>query len=533
VSKKELLHSGFLNSVTAFPDHSAVVVAGEALTYTQLFRKAASLAATIADQHVIQDPPLTAVFAYRSVTAYAGVLAALMLGHGYVPLNCTFPVDRSKTMLQRAGCRAMIVDSQSENQLDQLLAGLIHEMVVVLPERADTRELIAKWPMHRFIGAGQMVPYDHWRAVNVSPDSPAYILFTSGSTGLPKGVVVTHGNTRHYIDFIADRFSITQEDRFSQMFDMTFDLSVADMFVAWDRGACVCCPSTKMLIKPGRFINESGITVWFSVPSTAIFMKRLGSMKPGSYPGLRVSMFCGEALPVEVAKAWVEAAPNSIIENIYGPTELTIACMYYRWDADLSPDLCEMNLVPIGYSFPNMVSMVVDESLHEVALGKTGELLMAGPQVSAGYWKDPERTSTAFVVPPNKQERYYRTGDRVRNPMDGRPMTYIGRIDNQIKILGYRVELAEIEAVVREESGIEGVVAVGWPITPSGASGVEVFLQDSGASRPDLKERIAGRLPSYMVPNRFHFISQFPLNPNGKYDRKALAKLLENDNERV
>jgi len=527
MSEKELLHYDVLHSVRAFPDRPAIVVAGETLTYTQLYQKAASLAATIADHHIIPDPPLTAVFAYRSVIAFAGVLGALMLGHGYVPLNCTFPTDRTKIMLQRSGCRAMIVDSQSESQIDQVLTGLEHEMVVVLPDRADTGELSARWPMHRFIGAGQMVSHDHWRAADVSPDSPAYILFTSGSTGLPKGVVVTHSNAKHYVDFIADRYSITPEDRFSQMFEMTFDLSVADMFVAWSRGACVCCPSAKILLKPGRFINESGLTVWFSVPSTAIFMKRLGSMKPGSYPGLRVSMFCGEALPVDVVKAWTEAAPNSIIENLYGPTELTIACMYYRWDTDLSPNLSEMGVVPIGYPFPDMEALVVDDSLTEVAPGETGELLMAGPQVSAGYWRDTEKTSAAFVVPPNKQEIYYRTGDRVRKPTVGRPMIYLGRTDNQIKILGHRVELAEIEAVVREESGIDGVVAVGWPITPSGASGVEVFLQDSNPSRTDLKEGVAGRLPSYMVPKRFHFIAALPLNSNGKFDRKELLKHLE------
>jgi amino acid adenylation domain-containing protein len=436
-------------------------------------------------------------------------------------------------MLQRSGCRTMVVDGQSETQLDQVLPGLDHEMVVILPERDDVRELHTRWPMHKFIGAKEIASHDQWRAVDTSPGSAAYVLFTSGSTGVPKGVVVTHSNVGHYIDFIANRFSITQEDRFSQMFEMTFDLSVADMFVAWCRGACVCCPSGKMLINPGRFIKDSDLTIWFSVPSTAIFMKRLGSLKSGSYPRLRVSMFCGEALPAEVAKAWAEAAPNSIVENLYGPTELTIACMYYRWDPDITPDQAELGLVPIGEPFPNMVSLVVDETLEEVSAGDTGELLMAGPQLSAGYWMDPEKTSAAFLVPPNKQDLYYRTGDRVRKPDVGRPMTYLGRTDNQIKILGHRVELAEIEAVVREESRIEGVVAVGWPITDSGASGVEVFLQDQSTNKTDLKERVANRLPNYMVPKRFHFLTKFPLNSNGKYDRKALVKLLENDNERM
>ncbi len=521
-----LLHLNFLNSVKAFPDNPAIVVANDTLTYAQLYRKSAALAATIDDQHVANDPPMTAVFAYRSVTAFAGVLGALMAGHGYVPLNRTFPPERTKTMLHLSGCRTMIVDSQSEAQIDQILTGLEREMAIVMPEQQDTKELCARWPMHRFIGSDQVTLCDQWRLEHLSSDSPAYVLFTSGSTGLPKGVVVTHSNVLHYVNFVAERFSINQMDRFSQMFDMTFDLSVADMFVAWSRGACLCCPSEKTVINPGRFIKQSGITIWFSVPSTAIFMKRLGSLKPCAYPKLRVSMFCGEALPVEVAKAWSEASPNSIIENLYGPTELTIACTQYRWNSDLSPRLSEMGIVPIGDPFPDMCPIVVDEFLREVGPGETGELLMAGPQVAAGYLNDPERTAKAFIIPLNKQHIYYRTGDRVRKPFGGRPMTYLGRIDNQIKILGHRVELAEIEAVVREESGIDGVVAVGWPVTPSGAEAVEIFLQHS-TTIPDLKDRVSQRLPAYMVPKRFHFVSNIPLNPNGKYDRKALIYKLE------
>jgi amino acid adenylation domain-containing protein len=527
MTKKMALHEGFLQSLMNFPDRPAVFVAGETLTYAQLYRLAASLSAMIASQKVVAEPLLTAVFAYRSITAFAGILGALMCGHGYVPLNRTFPPDRTIKMLCRSGCRTMIVDSQSEKQLSHVLSAVDYEMLVILPERVDTQDLKASWPKHRFIGSQEIFFRDRFSPVIASPNAAAYVMFTSGSTGIPKGVVVTHANVCHYIDCINNRFSITHDDRFSQMFDMTFDLSVADIFVAWSKGACVCCPSAKNLINPGRFINESGLTVWFSVPSVPIFMKRLGSLKPGSFPNLRISMFCGEAMPVEIAKAWADAARNSIVENLYGPTELTIACMHYKWDPAFSSSQAELGVVPIGYPFPNMTPLVVNESLEEVAEGETGELLMTGPQISAGYWKEPEKSSAAFLVPPKKQELYYRTGDRVRKPANGGPMTYLGRIDNQVKILGHRVELAEIEAVIREESGIDGVVAVAWPLTQSGANGIEVFLQDLGSNEIDLKERIALRVPNYMVPKRFHFFSRLPINSNGKYDRKALTEYLE------
>lgn len=527
MGERKNLSSGFLRSVEAFGERPAVEVSGKTLTYAQLFRKAASLAATLARHQDEIEPPLTAVFAYRSETAFAGVLGALLRGHGYVPLNRLFPPNRTRTMLQRSGCRSMLVDAQSEKQLDQVLEGVDYKMIVVLPEREDVRELEARWPKHRFLGSGELVSDEQWRPVEVSPDSIAYLLFTSGSTGIPKGVMVAHRNVRHYIEFIAERFCINPEDRFSQTFDMTFDLSVADMFVAWEHGASVCCPSEKTLINPGRFIKDSSLTIWFSVPSTAVFMKRLGALKPGAYQNLRVSMFCGEALPVELAKAWAEAAPNSIVENIYGPTELTIACTYYRWDSVRTPLEAEYGVVPIGETFPGMVPMVVGESLTEVKPGEAGELLMTGPQLTLGYLHDPTKTAAAFLKPPGRSEVFYCTGDRVRRPIGNGPLLYLGRVDNQIKILGHRVELGEVEAVVREESGVDGVVALGWPKTPGGAGGVEVFLQTDGPVHQDLMEKVAKRLPVYMMPRCYRCLAQFPLNANGKYDRSALFNLLQ------
>jgi amino acid adenylation domain-containing protein len=521
------LFDGFLRSVRAFGERPAIEVSGSVLTYAELFAKAASLAATLARHRASSEPPLTAVFAYRSLTAFAGVLGSLLSGHGYVSLNRTFPPERTRAMLLLSRCRTLVVDSESETQLNQILEGIDDEMLILLPEREETAEFSVRWPKHRFLGSGEFASCEEWRRIEVPANSIAYLLFTSGSTGAPKGVMVTHRNVRQVIDFITERFSVSCEDRFSQTFDMTFDPSVWDMFVAWEGGACVCCPSEKMLINPGRFINDARLTVWNSVPSMAVFMKRLGALKPGKYPGLRCSMFGGEALPVEVARAWSEAAPNSIVENFYGPTELTIACTYYRWDPVLSPSESAYGVVPIGEPFPRMLPLVVDESLNEVKPGEDGELLMTGPQLTLGYWLDPAKTARAFVKPPGRSEIYYRTGDRVRKPAGNGPMLHLGRIDNQIKILGHRVELGEVEAVVREESGVDGVVALGWPKTIGGAGGVEVFLQAEDSAQPDLKERIAARLPVYMAPRRYHYLPHFPLNANGKYDRNALTQLLE------
>jgi amino acid adenylation domain-containing protein len=523
-----LLWTEFLRSCEQFPTRGAIDVAGREVSYQQLAYLAKRLAASLQAGVVPGAVPLTAVFAYRSETAYAAVLGALMAGHGYVPLNRTFPVIRTRLMLERSMCRSMIVDAGSEPQLEGLLRGIVNPLVIVCPDRADVTELRAKFPAHRIIGANELADAEQWRPVDVPGDSIAYLLFTSGSTGQPKGVMVSHANVLHYIDYVTKRYDFASNDRVSQTFDLTFDLSAHDMFVAWKSGACLCCPTQKQLLKPGAFINNARLTVWFSVPSTAVFMRRFGVLKPGMYPGLRLTLFCGEALPVEIVRHWALAAPNSEIENIYGPTELTIGCTAYRWNNATSPDECEQEIVPIGQPFAGMRALIVDEQLREVEQGKDGELLMTGPQLSLGYWQDGEKTRQAFVPVAGKNGIYYRTGDRVRQPGPDDPLVYLGRLDNQIKVLGHRVELGEVEAAVRQVSGLEGVVAIGWPTTESGADGIVIFLGTDSFDTRSLVSQLKGKLPTYMLPRNVLFLRRFPLNANGKYDRKALRLILEN-----
>jgi len=522
----ENIADGFLRSAERFPNRIALEVDGQAVTFSSLLATSAALAATIIRWHADPAPPLTAVFGYRSAVAFAGLLGSALASHGYVPLNPDFPVERSRFMLERSGCRTLIVDDRCSPELLGLVSEIPAGIVIIMPETEDVGSLASRCPQHRFIGRKSLEAREAWKPRGLPTDAIAYLLFTSGSTGIPKGVAVAHRNVRHYVRHIVGRYAISEDDRVSQTFDTTFDLSAHDMFVAWERGACVCCPTKRQLINPGNFINDSRLTIWFSVPSTAVFMKRLGMLKGEKYPRLRLSLFCGEALPTEVAAAWQRAAPNSILENIYGPTELTIACTGYRWDPLRSESECELGLVPIGEPFPEMQALIVDEMLEEVRDGTSGELIMSGPQVTLGYWQDPERTRQAFVTPPGRSETYYRTGDRVRRAGPGRPLIYLGRLDNQLKVCGHRVELGEIESVVREETGIDGVVAVGWPVNASGADGIEVFVEGGPIDVGPVNQRIASRLPLYMRPRRFHVLPRFPVNANGKYDRPALTRLL-------
>jgi amino acid adenylation domain-containing protein len=522
------LRAGFLESAERFGDRDALAIGDTKLSYAELRSRARRIAATL-DRHgaATAGAPakLTAVFGHRHPTAFAGILGALMRGHGYVPLNPIFPTDRSAAMFERSKARCVVVDPTAYDQLDALVGGL-EPRVVLLPDADDVSEWRARLPAHTVLGAADLEPESACTLGDAFPDEVAYLLFTSGSTGRPKGVMVAHRNVNAFLDSMCARYAITEQDRFSSTFDLTFDLSVFDMFCAWEKGACVCVPTAQQKLFPGKYIKQHALTVWFSVPSTGVLMSRLKMLKPGSYESLRWTLFCGEALPVEVVQRFAEAAPKSIVENLYGPTELTIACTLYRWDNERSPAECELGVVPIGEPYPGMEARVVDEQLREVPRGEAGELIMTGVQTALGYLEDPEKTAAAFVHPPGEDRIFYRTGDRVKWG-EGKPLVYLGRVDNQIKIQGYRVELGEIEAVLREESQAEVAIAVGWPRTASGADGIVAFVGAPDADPDAILARVKARLPGYLQPSRVILVNDFPLNANGKVDRKALQARLE------
>ncbi len=399
------LLSGYLQSAARFPERPALEVAKRAYTYRELSALASGCAAAMDARESAGGPPLTAVFASRTPYQFAGIVAALMRGHGYVPLNRSYPSDRTQFMIRQTGCRSIVVDRESAKQLPAVLAGIEYPLAILLPEETDVSELRRAFPLHTFLGADDCRAAATYEAKTPDENSIAYIIFTSGSTGVPKGVMVSHRNIRALLDFLVPRFEITERDRLSQTYAVTFDPSVLDMFLGWERGACCCCPSQQALLNPGAFINKAKITIWNSVPSVAIFMKRLGSLKKGNLPTLRLSIFGGEPLPVAVARDWMEAAPNSAIENLYGPTELAIVGTYYRWDPEKSPGECLRDTVPIGYPVPALSPLVCDERCGKSPTGAEGELLMTGAQVTLGYLGEPEKTRKAFVVPPGRNER--------------------------------------------------------------------------------------------------------------------------------
>ncbi|MDA3643931.1 AMP-binding protein [Saccharopolyspora indica] len=461
----EHAYDWFARSADTFGDSTALEVAGEALTYAELRDRAELLAGRLAGTRRI------GLLASRSVTAYVGYLAALRAGATVVPLNPEHPAPRTRGVVEAAGIDLLITES------------------------AD--------------GAPEIVPAAGAR--EVVPDDIAYIIFTSGSTGTPKGVPTTHGNLAAYLRQVASRYGIGPGSRVSGNFELTFDGSVHDLFVAWSQGGALVVPQRGQLLAPVRMVNALRITHWFSVPSLISFAARLGSLEPASMPTLEWSLFGGEAVPLDAVRRWKAAAPGSEVEIVYGPTELTVTCTSYRLPADPAdwPDTPN-GIAPIGTCYPELEHLVLDD---DGAPADCGELCLRGPQRFGGYL-DPANDEGRFAP-----GGWYRTGDRVA-VQDG-VLIHLGRTDQQVKVRGHRIELGEIEAVLRQLPGVRDAIALAVP-ADDGSLELAAAVSGTECAPERLYAALGDRLPPYMLPRRITVLDQLPLNANGKVDRRAL-----------
>ncbi|MEU6073665.1 amino acid adenylation domain-containing protein [Micromonospora sp. NPDC047074] len=483
-------------------DQVALEVRGRRVSYAELDELSARLADLLTRRHGHPPGPI-GLLALRSVTAYAGYLAILRCGRTVVPLNPTFPAARNAVVARAAGLAGVLADG------DAASADLGVPATVVPDPGA--------------------LPPAHDAAAHGTADDLAYVLFTSGSTGAPKGVPIRHRNVTSYLDHVVPRYEVGVGSRLSQTFDLTFDPSVFDMFVAWSTGATLVVPDRRELLAVPEFVERRGITHWFSVPSVVSLAHRLRRLRPGCMPGLRWSLFAGEQLTLAQAHAWASAAPGSRIGNVYGPTELTVTCTEYRLPVDVREwPVTPNGTVPIGRPYPGLEHLILDD---EGRPADEGELVARGPQRFPGYL-DPAADAGRFVhfdgtraVPydgtgPLTAKNWYRTGDRVVR--QGTDLVHLGRLDQQVKVQGYRVELGEVEAVLRDQPGVRDAVV----LAVADASGhVDLFAAYTGAGDDPqrLLDRLRERLPGYMVPRSATQLDAFPLNPNGKVDRRALA----------
>jgi amino acid adenylation domain-containing protein len=487
-------------------------------SYGEIETRARRVSAGLAAVARTSDAGRCLLFGHRSVAAYVGVLGILDAGMAYVPLSPKIPATRIAAIIEQSGAPLMLVDRGCAGVLDEVLPLLDeHPQIFLLDDDVDDPPSVAA-DLSPLPGA----PYvQHQGAMH----DVAYILFTSGSTGAPKGVPITHANADAYVTGQLQLGDQARDARYIQFCELSFDPSVHDMFVCWANGGCLYVPDTIDPVYSAEFIKQHEITHWNSVPSVAGFMQQMRKLTPGAFPSLQLSMFGGEPLPRSLARAWTLAAPNSRILNMYGPTEATIACTCFEVSAEFLDDP-QHTIVPLGRALPSVELMIVDAELEPVAAEQTGELLIAGPQLAGGYLSLDEAGNKRFVgktYPGRLAQRWYRTSDAAfATTQHG--IVFQGRLDTQVKIRGNRVELEEVEHVVQACSHAALCAVIPWPLDEVGrAAGLVAFVMNAKVGIALILRACRQRLPVHAVPQRIVVVDAFPLNVNGKIDRTALA----------
>lgn len=513
----------FRYSVIQHADRLALWTEAGTLTYAELLERAEHIAGPLLQAGLADDSQRCGILGDRSTVDFIGILGALLARNTYVPMNLRHPVQRLARILAEADLASLVVGRAGLQSARTLLETAPHPLLVLLPECEAVPDFLQHLPQHSYVCRNDLFRPD--RLPQGAPDDGAYLLFTSGSTGEPKGVLVRHRNALPYLRQAAERYHVGPDDRCTQLFDLTFDLSVHDMFLTWGAGASLFRVPDKARFAPRSFVQRHTLTTWFSVPSTAATMLGLRALRPGDFPSLRLSLFCGEALPQRVALAWAEAAPNARIENIYGPTEATIAITGFALPGDRVAlrDLPEV--LPVGTAFPGQYAVVVDAQGQPA---QEGELCLAGSQVTDGYWRRPDLTSQRFVrfSWDNEQRVWYRTGDRARTDTEF-GLRFLGRLDRQAKIAGHRIEFQEVEAALHRAANANAA-AIAWPLGPDGlARGIVGFVGQTEHSVEAILAACRATLPPYAVPSAIYRVEDWPLNSSGKTDHRRLQQIVE------
>lgn len=510
--KTRSLYDWFCASAEAHPDDLALEVSSLALTYAELMAVVERMSARV--HHACGGPPArVGLLASRSLVACAGYLAVQRLGATAVPLNPASPSARNLVITTDAGLDLTLLDDTGGDELAEYRdqAG-----IPILDMTGD------RWRDLLVPGAETIPP-----VVERGPDDFAYIIFTSGTTGRPKGVPMTHANVTSFLEAVIPRYRFAPGCRVSQTFEMAFDGSILAMFGAWGSGATLCVAQRRDVLTPVKFINAQRLTHWLSVPSLISFAKRLRALSPASMPTLQLSSFGGEALTRDQVDAWSAAAPNSAIINCYGPTEMTVIVTAYELPRERSAWVQTSNRsVPIGDVYPHLDHVLLDAQLEPC---HDGELCIRGDQRFPGYL-DPAENAGRFLSfdgtraelydgsGPLTAEHWYRTGDRISR--EHGQLVHMGRIDTQVKLWGHRVELAEIEGALRAHpSVVEAVVMT----VPAEDGELDLHALYTGeVLEDDELARLFDPLPPYMRPRHFHHRDEIPLTDVDKVDRRRL-----------
>ena len=453
----------------------------------------------------------------KHALSYALMLAAIRLGVAYVNIDVASPIARTSRILQVSAPSLLFYDDLAyQADMTELATTQGCELLLLDPSSLPTASEADRERQRQC-------------SRQVDGATIAYIMFTSGSTGVPKGVAVTHQNVLHLIAWGHERFDITGLDNFVNLSPMYFDNSVFDFYVGLFCGASLSPIHRSLLSKPYElvpYVNARACTIWFSVPSALMYLMAMKAIAPGTLSLLRAIVFGGEGYPkVELKKLYDRFSGQAALVNVYGPTECTCICSAHTLSAD---DFLDLDGLPtLGHLNPNFDYRILDEDDRDAA---EGELCLIGPNVAAGYFNDLERTTAAFntITDANRfMKRMYRTGDLVKVKEVGGRLHFVGRKDNQIKHMGYRIELEEIENALVTLPQVDQAAVVYQRTQAAYGKLVAYVACTSEVDDKDLLQGLGQLLPDYMLPARLIVMPHLPKNPNGKVDRQQLRALLD------
>lgn len=514
----------FSSSAQQFPNRPALLLAGRQWSYRELDNECRRVERALESAGLTGKRLRIGLVYARDMFSYAAVIAILRSGNVYVPLNGNLSGERLLTMMRDADIGALVIDAQEE---------LTEGVLSVLRECESLRIIGSQGPSKAALHAEEgnhILRYVEPGDTAVTPvDQPptddsdlAYIIYTSGSTGIPKGVAIRHSSVSQCMERLRSLFGTRETDRFTHFCPLSFDGSIFELFLCWVSGGALCVPEASETLVPLNFAINNQITVWGSVPSLAGFLQRLQLLRPGVLPDLRISFFFGEALPSDLVRAWSAAAHGSRVYNLYGPTEFSVCATFFKCTDEA---VSQYAIVPIGQMVPEQSALIVDDGRVVTEDDVPGELWLSGDQLAAGYWNNPAATAAAFVRFPAggpEMRIWYRTGDVVSQRSDVGLM-FRGRVDRQIKLRGLRIELQEIEAVLRDVVGCALVAVV--PLSSKGGTFEKIvaYCDKLESDEQTIKDMCLRRIPGYMVPERIYELSGFPIGAHGKIDYQALA----------
>ena len=456
----------------------------------------------------------------KSIASLAVLFGILKVGAAYVPVDSLAPPARNAFIFTDCGVRAIFVEASRAEALRCELARLAAEPRLLPLDWSDGSSPLATY-LARVEAEGGLAVEDE--SARPGPDNLAYVLYTSGSTGQPKGVMLTHRNGSSYVDWCSEILAPDENDRFSSHAPFHFDLSILDIFVPLKHGATVFLIGEELGKNPARMasvIAERRLTVWYSTPSVLTLLVEHGGLDARDDHALRFILFAGEVFPVKHLRRLKALVPRARYLNLYGPTETNV-CTYYEIPQTIAEDRTAP--FPIGRACSHVKARVIDANGRDVPRGQEGELVISGAPVMLGYWNMPERTSAAFHV--DSTGRWYRTGDIVIEGDDG-VYTFRGRRDRMVKRRGYRIELGEIETALYRHPAISEVAAIARS-EESGVS-IKVFYasRDGHAlSLIELKRFCAHNLPAYMAPDWFSHQPLLPKTSTDKIDYQHLIRM--------